>query len=245
MGPHLQSLYLTWSPYHYAAQAYGLAVMYSYRSGCLLASADKKLLRWVAMLPFLYNFVSAPGVGVAWLVPESALAQPWVQNLRGGLTQLLLWLALATPVLLFAKIWRSRSGPMPLIGILAVVTNGIWFLVLGPLEAFFWATIFHGIQYLAIVIIFHVRDQMGRAQNRRGPLYHVLWFYGVCLLLGYGLFNCLPLAFVFAGFGQLESVLLVVAVINLHHFIVDAYIWKLHRGSGNRRIVESGLPQPA
>ena len=33
LGTQLHSLYLTWSPYHYAAQAYGLAVMYCYRSG--------------------------------------------------------------------------------------------------------------------------------------------------------------------------------------------------------------------
>ena len=44
LGPHLQSLYLTWSPYHYAAQAYGIAVVYSFRSGCKLRDADKRLL---------------------------------------------------------------------------------------------------------------------------------------------------------------------------------------------------------
>jgi hypothetical protein len=27
LGPQIQALYLTWSPYHYAAQAYGLALM--------------------------------------------------------------------------------------------------------------------------------------------------------------------------------------------------------------------------
>src|SRR5262249_21929957 len=37
VGRFLDMLYLTWSPYHYAAQTYGLAVMYSYRSGCHLA----------------------------------------------------------------------------------------------------------------------------------------------------------------------------------------------------------------
>src|SRR5262249_30162845 len=36
VGRHLQALYLTWSPYHYAAQAYGVAMMYCYRSGCAL-----------------------------------------------------------------------------------------------------------------------------------------------------------------------------------------------------------------
>ncbi len=71
------------------------------------------------------------------------------------------------------------------------------------------------------------------------------WFYVVCLLLGYGLFNSLPLAYVVVGFGPVEAVLLVAAAINIHHFVVDAYIWRLKKDAGNRRVVEVGLPVPA
>jgi len=242
LGPHLQSLYLTWSPYHYAAQAYGLAVVYSYRSGCRLADTDKKLLRWVSLLPFFFNFITAPEVGLQWLAPQTLLANTQLQSGLLFLRYTLIVLALAGPLLLFVKVWRSASGPMPLISILTVVTNGIWFFTLPPLDAFVYATVFHGVQYLAIVIIFHVKHQLSRPQNKRGTLYHVVWFYGASLLLGYGLFNCLPLAYVLAGFGQVESVLLVVAVINLHHFIVDGYVWRLRKGDSNRRVVESGAP---
>ena len=48
LAPQFRAFYLTWSPYHYAAQAYGLAVMYCYRSGCLLGASNKRLLWWVA-----------------------------------------------------------------------------------------------------------------------------------------------------------------------------------------------------
>ena len=75
--------------------------------------------------------------------------------------------------------------------------------------------------------------------------YHVAWFYGASLILGYALFSCLPLAYVYAGFGKVESVLLVVAAINIHHFIVDAYIWRLRKDRSNRRVVESGVPVTA
>jgi len=61
----------------------------------------------------------------------------------------------------------------------------------------------------------------------------------MCLLLGYSLFNVFPLAYIFAGFGRVESVLLVVAVINLHHFIVDGYIWRLKKSDSNRQVVDS------
>ena len=240
LGTHLQSLYLTWSPYHYAAQAYGLAVMYSHRSGCHLNAADKRLLRWVAMLPFLYNFITAPRVGLRWLLPASFWDDAVVRQLNGTIAYLLIGLAIAGPLYFAYRTTRHYGRPVPLISLLCVVTNGIWFFVLAPLQAFVYATIFHGVQYLAIVILFHLRDQMSRPDNRRGTLYHVLWFYGASLVLGYGLFSCLPLAYIFAGFGRPESVLLVVAAINIHHFIVDAYIWKLQRDQSNRRVVEAG-----
>jgi hypothetical protein len=73
----------------------------------------------------------------------------------------------------------------------------------------------------------------------------VLWFYGASLLLGYGLFYCLPWGFTAAGFGLLQSVALVVAAINIHHFVVDAFIWRLRPGGANRRITEASQPVAA
>jgi hypothetical protein len=104
-----------------------------------------------------------------------------------------------------------------------LVTNAVWWFVLDPIGAFTWATIFHGVQYLAIAAIFHAREQVACEGNHRGVLHHVLWFYGASLLLGYGLFYCLPWGFTAAGFGLLQSVALVVAAINIHHFVVDAF----------------------
>ena len=245
LGSHLQSLYLTWSPYHYAAQAYGLAVMYAHRSGCHLNPKDKKRLRWIAMLPFAFNFLTAPMVGLNWLLPASVVDDPAFGRMATAVGWVLIGAAVVTPILLIRHVWNSYRSPLPAISILTVVANGIWFFVLAPLEAFVFATIFHGIQYMAIVIIFHVKDQLGRPGNKRGPAFHAFAFYAASLALGYALFSALPQAYIFAGFGRVESVLLVVAAINIHHFIVDAYIWKLERDQGNRRVVESGTPVAA
>ena len=245
LGPHLTSLYLTWSPYHYAAQAYGLAVMYCYRSGCPLADRDKKLLWQVAMLPFLYNFVIGANVGLHWLDFGGWLNHPAAITLLQGFRTGMPFIAFGAILFLVSRVARSKAGAMPLISVLMLVTNAVWWFLLPPLQAFAWATIFHGIQYLAIVIIFHVKDQTARPDNRHGVGYHILWFYGVCLLLGYGLFHCFPLAFVFVGFGRVESLLLVAAVINIHHFFVDGYIWRLKKTDSNRQIVDSAAPSTA
>lgn len=245
LGPGLQALYLSWSPYHYAAQAYGLAVMYCYRSGCKLDGNAKTALWWISMLPFFYVFLGGQGVGIDWLVPQFVLDRPLLHEVRRLTTDALVVLALVTPLLLIFRVWRRGGGVIPLISLLTLVSNGIWWFVLPSLGAAVWATIFHGIQYLAIVIVFYLKDQSDRADNHHGRLYHILWFYGMCLLLGYSLFNVLPLAYQFAGFGRVESLLLVVATINIHHFIVDGYIWRLKKSDSNRRIVDAGVPLPA
>ena len=240
-GRYLTTLYLMWSPFHYAAQAYGLAVMYSYRSGCMLSPLDKKLLWWISLFPFFFVVFQMGEVElIRGLMPSQFLATKISMTPAiAPIVTFLGILSLALPVLLYAKVWRmGNSGPMPTISLLLLMTNAIWWIAFRGYNAFVFATIFHGVQYLAIVIIFHVKDQCANPDNKRGPLYHTLWFYGACILLGYGLFNCWPRAYMLAGFGPAESVLLVVAVINIHHFIVDAYIWKLGPSDTNRRILQ-------
>ena len=248
VAPQIQALYLTWSPYHYAAQAYGLAVMYSYRSGCILTLEDKRLLRMVAMVPFVYTFLVQTGdgrTGLPWLMPFDLMDQGWWQMVVGVLDPALTVAVFALPLWLVWRQSRTPSGPLPFISLLIVLSNAVWWFVLNPLNAFLMATVFHGIQYLAIVIVFHVRDQTAREDNQHSALWHCLTFYGMCFVLGYALFHVAPQAFVLVGFGAVESFLLVGAAINIHHFIVDGYIWKLRKGSTNRRVVDDGSLVPA
>jgi hypothetical protein len=239
LGPHLTKLYLTWSPYHYAAQTYGLSLMYAYRSGCSVGAREKSLWWYVALCPFLLNFLGSSEIGLQWFVPSS-----WIRSTPFATSTLILAvralqvLAIATPLLLFAFLWR-RGTQLPLISLLILLSNAVWFVFLHPLQAFFVATAAHGLQYLAIAIIFHVRERTAMPGNTHGPLYHALWFYGASVALGYGLFSVLPLGFLSAGFGFVESTLLVAAAINVHHFIVDAFIWRLSGGDANRRVVDA------
>ena len=233
-GRLVDTLYLAWSPYHYSAQAYGLAVVYSYRSGCRLAANDKKWLYWVAMLPFFFMLLHLaqtrlPDFTGIEAASVAAITVPgkWALRAAG-------WIA---PAALYASVWRRTSGPMPLIALMTLVSNAVWFFVLDPIDAFLWATIFHGLQYMAIVMIFDVKDQAARDGHARGPWFHALWFYGASLILGYALFVLMPLAGKWAGFEYYDARLAIVALVNIHHFVVDAYIWRLGRGDSNRAIV--------
>src|SRR6185295_18260469 len=124
LGRNLNSLYLTWSPYHYAAQAYGLAVMYAFRSGCALGGRDKKLLWWTSLLPFISVFLTADAdAGLAWLLPGPLWTSAAVGAARAIVSRVLLVLAFAAPLALALKLRRSKTGALPLISLLVVLTN--------------------------------------------------------------------------------------------------------------------------
>jgi hypothetical protein len=230
LGRHLQSLYFTWSPYHYAAQGYGIAVMYAMRSGCKLDPTEKRALHLLALAPFAYAFVSSAGAGLDWLLPAAWMRNATMASVLSAARPLLIALGLGGPLLLWVALAR-RGKTLPLTSGLALLMNGIWWYFLPAMEAFVWATFFHAAQYMAIVLVFHLRDQDEISGARRG----------------YGLFNCLPQAYAWAGFTTTESLLLVISAVALHHFIVDGFIWKLGPSDPNRAVVEAppGAPLPA
>src|SRR4029450_5640495 len=74
IGRNITALYFTWSPYHYAMQTYGLAVMCSMRSGAKLESRDETQVGLVCLLPFLYSVLTSPDGGLSWFVSKQWLA---------------------------------------------------------------------------------------------------------------------------------------------------------------------------
>lgn len=107
---HLFALYLTWSPFHYAAQGYGLALVYAYRSGCQIMPGDKRLLFWTSLLPFFYAFVGDEGSGLHWLLPTTVLHDPPLHGPHNFLIQVLPYVSMAAIALLVVKVARSQSG---------------------------------------------------------------------------------------------------------------------------------------
>jgi hypothetical protein len=261
VGRHFQALMLTWSPYHYCAQTYGLAAMYCYRSGCNLADRERKLLRATCLVPFGVAALSGTraGSGLGWIVPWYAIAESDVGLALFRSASIVLGvLAFAMPVILFLRV-RARVGRatitgspageeaargMPLISLMIIASNAVWFVVFQYFDAFAWAATFHGLQYLAIVSIFHVRDRQRVEAHRHGWIHHTVLFYAACVGLGYLLWQCWPFVYVMAGFGRVESLLMVATAINLHHFITDGYIWRL-RADPNRRVVMAADPRTA
>lgn len=242
LGFLLWTVFQVWVPYHYSAQAYGLTAMYAYRSGCELGAAQRRLLRWACFLPFAWALLQLPGPTGQVLRWAGHADLAGLEPFRAGASAVLAALVFATPLAAFLRLVRHHRVPLPLISLLVVYSNAIWWTLFNWMDAFFWATVFHGLQYLAIVTIFHVKDRRRAAGGGHGAAYHALTFYGANLALGYVLFNLWPHAYALAGFNLEKSVLLVAAVVNIHHFVVDAYIWRLRKDPNYRNVVEDPVP---
>ncbi len=232
LGRNLSALYFSWSPYHYAAQTYGIAVMYAMRSGAKLDQRDKAQIWWVCLLPFLYALFTSKDGGLSWFVTrETIAAVPGLSLLFDGVVGLLSVAIILLPLSLFWQLHRSKGRNVPLISLLLQVTNGIWWLTTDYLSAFWWTTAFHSIQYLIIVVVQHVKEQMARQDVKLGPfhtpLFHGAWFYGLSFVLAGFLFFAVPMVvYPPMGFDASESILMMIVIINLHHFIVDGFIWR-------------------
>ena len=233
-GRYFFALYFLWSPFHYSAQAFGLSVMYAYRSGTTLAPMDRTLIRWTCLLPFFWTLLQPQG-GLGLVLPAGFFAG---FPLRTALSQTLTVLSLAVPIVAFLWLRRQRGITLPAISLVVIFSNAIWWTAFNWFDAFIWATVFHGLQYLAIVLVFHIKDQERLGVSAHGWLYHAACFYGTCLVLGFVLFQNWPQLYWLAGYDIGRATLLVVAVINIHHFIVDAFIWKLRRDPNYKNVVD-------
>ena len=248
-GQHLTALYLTWSPYHYAAQAYGLAVMYAMRSGARLDERDKRLMRMACLLPFVYAFLTSTTGGISWFADREVLmAAPVIGAVYSSLLVLVTIGVVALPLVLFFQLHQLKRKQVPLIVPLLQVTNGMWWLASGYEYAFWWAAAAHSVQYLLIAMLDYTRTMLARPNAGLGslhhPLFHGTWFYAVSFALAGLLFFVIPvLTYVPLGYDAAASVWMMAVIINLHHFIVDGFIWKSGKARGQS--APSGAAAPA
>ena len=238
-GRNLTALYFTWSPYHYAAQTYGLAVMYAMRSGARLDNRDKWQMWWICLLPFLFAFITSSEGGLSWFVPrERIMAIPSLYVLYRGLVGVVTVAVFLLPLSLFWQLHRMRGRNVPVISLVLQITNGIWWLGTNYLDAWWWTAMLHSLQYLIIAVSQYVKDQTNRAGVKaRPPLVHAGAFYGMSFGVAILLFFVVPLIYVPLGFGATEAFVMMTIVINLHHFIVDGFVW---RSRPQKQAVSSG-----
>jgi hypothetical protein len=251
LGSWVLTVYITWNPWHYAGQNYGLTLMFLRRRE---VPVDASLKRWIHasfVLTFALTFlVLHREQGTAAFSP--LLYQDLSYTFRplgipALLSDALLLLGLAAYVVSLA-VTATRllrlAGPATLLpAALLVATQSLWFTVplacrsLGvlqgvePLSAkhgiyyFYWAAVGHSVQYVWVTSYYARRSE---GWSGYGPFLLKAQLAGTALwtvpalLFAPGLLGRLPFDM---GLGSL-----VAATVNLHHFILDGAIWKLRDG---------------
>jgi tetratricopeptide (TPR) repeat protein len=234
--PFIFTLYLTWSPWHYSGQNYGIFMMFARRAGAKPANAERRALYAAFLLSYailFLNFHTGPSADPLFL----SLNIPGVVS-----SQLLIGLAVAFVAcsayglarLIGQTGWRSMVPSLTLFS-----TQFLWFLlptVLSLGEGFRvpqsrYSTgvlaVMHSAQYLWITSYYARREATVEGRQNWRPLAH----FAVLVAGGIALFIPGPwiTSHVF-HFDFTRSFLIFTALVNLHHFILDGAIWKLRDG---------------
>ncbi len=250
-GSLVLTIYLTWSPWHYTGQNYGVFLILARRRGIAVSPTAKRLLYASFILSYALTFLAIHGLDRPGQYAPVSYAGTIYQLLPLGLPAAvsvpLFWgLAGAYGVSLIAAVsllWRGSSlaqlGPPAVV----LVTQALWFSLpvalrysLGPgsvpglagiynAYGFLWIASAHAVQYLWITTYF--AKTSGRAPSTGGYL-------GRTALAGFAVWTVPALVFAPSLLGSVPHeaglAVLVAAVVNLHHFVLDGVIWKLRDG---------------
>ena len=250
VGAWMFTVYLTWSPWHYTGQNYGLCVMFLRRRGIELSPVAKRLLYASFFSSFAITFLVLHGSSEAegYLPNPVSYDEPVVAlrslHIPRGITAPALALAslvyaltsIAAVALLARRgSWR-RLGP----ALCLIATQALWFSIpfsvtfwqvrtgIDPLDAsvssryVLWIAVGHAVQYLWVTTYYARASAHWSGYGR---------YFAKVFASGAALWTIPAIVFAPDLLGDPEYAgglaLLIAAAVNLHHFILDGAIWKL------------------
>lgn len=256
----LLTVYLTWSPWHYTGQNYGIAVMFLRRRGIDPSGRPKQWLYASFFLSYALTFLvmhtadGAPAdlygerIHLARLgIPKgfSDVATPlvgvaYLVSLTGAAVQLLR-LGSARDLLPVAALCASQAlwFTLPDAARFWNANLGVEALGFDQRAYYFnWIVLAHAVQYLWVTSYYAKATPRWRGAGR---------YFGKTLLAGNAAWMLPSLLFAprFLG-GVSEDLgmgLLVASLVNIHHFVLDGAIWKL-RSTRIADVLIRSRPEP-
>lgn len=234
--PWVITLYLTWSPWHYTGQNFGIAQMFVRRAGAPADATARNLLWTSYAASYAGWFLTLHAAREAGDQYFLSLGIP--PRLATPLQILFVTVFLGCAATAFARMarhlpWRALVAPAML-----TVTQSLWFVApalltrFGGLElpaSYFSAGVLafmHCAQYLWITTYYARRES-----TPAGPVFSFGRYYLILIVGGLALFIPGPwIASRLLGRDFVESFMIFMALVNLHHFILDGAIWKLRDG---------------
>lgn len=230
--PWVFTLYIYWSPWHYAGQNYGLLQMFVRRSGAALTRGEGRWLRAAFVASYLMLLASfQTGGSPDPLILSLGLPAKFTIPVRiglGGAFAFCAWISLNDVIVRSG--FRRMIAPLTLL-----LTQFLWFVLPMLLElransipqtrySSGILAVLHSAQYLWITSYYQRRDARAAGQ----PSWHVAGYFLALVAGGIALFIPGPwlVSYIF-HYDFTTSFLIFTALVNIHHFLLDGAIWKL------------------
>jgi tetratricopeptide (TPR) repeat protein len=234
--PWIFTIYLTWSPWHYSGQNYGVFMMFARRAGAKPSEATRGALYGAFVVSYLILFLgfhtgpSSDPLFISLGIPAAVsrweqivLSVGFIALTAFGLSRLLRetgWRKLIPSLTLFSSqfLWFLLPAGISLIKGLEIPQSRYSSGVLA---------VMHSAQYLWITSYYARRE----AADEDGRRWHAGTYFAVLIAGGIALFVPGPwLASRVFHHDFTTSFLIFTALVNIHHFILDGAIWKLRDG---------------
>jgi len=256
VGSWLLTIYLTWSPWHYSGQNFGITMMFLRRRGFDVTPLARRLLHSSFVLSFVLIALSIHGS-----VPGTDYAPVQYEGTLYGQISLGIPEAIRVPMVIAvacayalcligsgALLLRAGSLrdllPAAAVAVCqclwfalpAIARFGDWFQDAGPLAAkhnvyiFAWIGAAHSVQYLWVTSYF-ARRSTGAADGASAKRTFLPRYAALVLTAGAALWVLPALIFAPGALGDVPFdaglAVMIAAAVNIHHFILDGVIWKL------------------
>jgi len=237
------TLYLTWSPFHYSGQNFGIALMFARRNGVKTTREARRMFYIAFLASYVMFFLSVHSFASTdqfiWTlgIPLKVARIIWV----GTLCVFVVSSISSLSAFVKQTGWRAMTAPIILLS-----TQVVWFVAptaftlftnVDFLQARATAgilAVMHSAQYLWITSYYARREAQAAGpgsvvqSNQRRRVYA---YFGVLVVGGIALF--VPGPWLASRVLQVDfssSFLAFTALVNIHHFLLDGAIWKLRDG---------------
>ena len=211
--------------WHYVGQSWGATACFAFLSGFRIAPRERTLIRGGILTLFIYH--------IAWFYNDSGFIQTQlIENEAGtylmlsvmSLCRLLVGVGFIAGLFGFWQLARESGRSIPMRIWLPWVATFSWYVMvdLQPASVFL-LQIFHAFQYL----MFPLRVELNDYTPKRNGLRHLVLYYLLLVIFGFlafdwHTFDAVPKQLIPAGTATLM-------IINLHHYFIDAVIWKIRK----------------
>jgi tetratricopeptide (TPR) repeat protein len=231
--PWLFTLYICWSPWHYSGQNYGLLMMFARRAGAEISVGERRWLRGAFVASYLMLLASFETGGST---------DPLILSL-GLPTKITFPLRVACGVAFaiftffgFRRLMRTMDARALVAPLTLAFTQFLWFVLPTLLELNSVSqvpqtryssgilAVLHSAQYIWITSYYQRREARAAGQKN----WHIAAYFATLVAGGIALFIPGPwlVSYLF-HYDFTTSFLIFVALVNIHHFILDAKLWKL------------------